>query len=369
MAIRNIAEFILNRAYTAIYTLCLALMLASCQSVHYYAQAIDGQLSILNNRQAISDILADPQTSQKLKTRLVFLLEAREFAQTQLDLPAGKNYLTYVDLKRPYVVWNVFAAPEFSLAPKTWCYPIVGCAAYRGYFSEAAARNYANDLQEKEYDVYVAGVSAYSTLGWFDDPVLNTFLRLSETDSAALIFHELAHQVLYVRDDTSFNESFASAVEQEGVWRWLKRRNSPEIYNQYLKKFKLYQIFIELIMQYRDQLDALYRSSQPNSEKRIKKAQIIRQLKADFEALKNDNPGLSRYDMWISQSLNNAQLVSVVAYQDFIPAFRKMIRENKGDLRSFYEACRRLAKKQKDQRQRHLQRYLSDSDSILTPDP
>jgi predicted aminopeptidase len=350
----------LNRVYAVIFILGLALVLSGCQSVNYYIQAIEGQISILNDRRPVSELLNDPRTPEQLKTRLEYLLEVRIFAQDELSLPVGNNYLSYVDLRRPCVVWNVFAAAEFSLAPKIWCYPVVGCASYRGYFTEKAAHDYASFLKENGYDVYVGGVTAYSTLGWFDDPILSTVIGLSATNSAALIFHELAHRVLYVRDDTAFNESFATAVEQEAVRRWLKSRESSEAYNRYLDQFQLHHQFVELIMKYRDVLEQLYCSRQSESEKRLKKDQIMRQLKNEHEILKKNNPGLSRYDDWFRQPLNNAQLISVLAYQDFVPAFQKMIHEKNGDLKQFYEACRLLAEKHKDERNRRLRGYLSN---------
>ena len=243
-----------------------ALIASGCQSVYYYGQAIDGQLSILMHRVPIVEILDDPRASEKLKKRLSLILKIREFAQSELHLPVKNTYLSYVDLHRPYVVWSVFAAPEFSLTPKTWCYPIVGCVAYRGYFSEQDARRYAGSLK-KNYDVYVGGVTAYSTLGWFDDPVLSTIMHLTETESAALIFHELTHQLLYVPDDTAFNESFATTVEQEGVRRWLEVKRDPDAHDAYLRNFRQHCQFVDLIMKYRRLLESLYQTEAPASAK------------------------------------------------------------------------------------------------------
>jgi len=333
-----------------------ALVVSGCQSVYYYGQAIDGQLSILMQRVPIAEILDDPRASAKLKKRLSLILEIREFAQNELHLPVKKNYLSYVDLQRPYVVWNVFAAPEFSLTPKTWCYPIVGCVAYRGYFSEQDARRYAASLK-KNYDVYVGGVSAYSTLGWFDDPVLSTIMHLTETESTALIIHELTHQLLYVPDDTAFNESFATAVEQEGVRRWLEGRSDPDAHDAYLQNFRQHRQFVDLIMKYRRRLESLYQTEASATAKRKHKARLFYQLKQDHDTLKNQWNGTSRYDRWFNPSLNNAQFVSVLTYQDLVPAFVGLLRQNDGDLEQFYDECQALAKKSKTERHQRLSAY------------
>lgn len=338
----------------------LSVALGGCESVHYYSQAIQGQYSILEKRQPISEITADPESPEFLREKLSFILAVRQFAENELQLPVENHYLTYVDLKRPYVVWNVFAAPEFSLAPKTWCYPVVGCAAYRGYFSEENAQQYADGLSNQGYDVYVAGVTAYSTLGWFDDPVLSTFIQYSKAQSAALIFHELAHQVLYVKDDTAFNESFATAVEQEGLQRWQAASQASHIYRDYLKSYHRQQQFIRLIMHYRQTLETLYQTDASAMDKREKKASIFSELRDEFDRLKTNENGLSAYDNWMNYSLNNAKIGSVVAYHDFVPAFQKMLAENDGDLNQFYRACRKLAQATKDERHRILNTDLEN---------
>lgn len=347
--------FILRRRVQLIFV--FALITSGCQSVYYYGQAINGQLSILMNRVPIEKILDDPRTSEKLKNRLALILEIREFAKNDLRLPADESYLSYVDLHRPYVVWNVFAAPEFSLTPKTWCYPIVGCVAYRGYFSEEDARQFAGSLK-KNYDVYVGGVTAYSTLGWFDDPVLSTIMHLTETESAALIFHELTHQMLYAPDDTAFNESFATTVEQEGVRRWLAFRRNPDAFDAYLRNFRKHRQFVDLIMKYRRLLESLYQAESPPSAKREQKARLFYRLKQDHDRLKKNWNGSSRYAHWFNQPLNNAQLISVLTYQDLVPAFVKLLEQKQGDLEQFYHECRALAKKSKAERYKSLNKYL-----------
>ncbi len=337
-----------------------AMAVCGCESVHYYNQAIQGQYSILEGRQPISDVMADPETGEFLRERLAHILAVRQFAENELQLPAENHYLTYVDLKRPYVVWNVFAAPEFSLSPKTWCYPVVGCAAYRGYFTEKDARQYADGLISQGYDVYVAGVTAYSTLGWFDDPVLSTFMRYSKDQSAALIFHELAHQVLYVKGDTAFNESFATAVEQEGLKRWQEEIQAPHLIRDYLTNYRRQQQFIQLIMHYRQRLETLYQSDASTLDKREQKASIFSELRDEFNRMKTNKNGLSAYDNWMNHSLNNAKISSAAAYHDFVPAFQKMLVEHDGNLNLFYTACRELAQGTKDERHRILNSYLAN---------
>ncbi len=341
-------------------TVIVLLTICGCESARYYGQAIRGQYSILDKRQPISEIIEDPDSPKFLRLRLTHILKVRQFAETELRLPVKNNYLTYVELDQPYVVWNVFAAPEFSMTPKTWCYPIVGCAAYRGYFGEDDAEKYAQGLNQEGYDVYVAGVTAYSTLGWFDDPVLSTFLQYSEVRSAALIFHELAHRVLYVKDDTVFNESFATAVEQEGIQRWLAVSPTPSVYRDYLKHYDRHQAFVHLVLRYRRMLESAYRSDASDRQKREKKAALISNLRHEFHRLKSADNGLSAYEDWMTNSLNNAKIASVSAYHDFVPAFHGLLAQHQGDLTQFYDACRELANAPKAERQRALNRYLEN---------
>ncbi|UCD77776.1 MAG: aminopeptidase [Desulfobacterales bacterium] len=346
----------INLVFAAVMLLSIAL--CGCETVHYYGQAIYGQYSIILKRKPIAEIIADPESSPLLRERLAFILAVRQFAASELHLPVKNNYLTYVELERPYVVWNVFAAPEFSLTPKTWCYPVAGCASYRGYFSEKNAHQYAAGLEDGGYDVYVAGVTAYSTLGWFDDPVLSSFIHYSKAQSAGLIFHELAHQLLYVKDDTVFNESFATAVEQEGLRRWQQAAEASQIYRDYLTRYRRQQQFVQLIMDYRQALEILYRTDAAPSVKRDKKAAILSELRDEFERMNTNEMDLSAYAGWIYQDLNNAKIGSVTEYHTFVPAFQKMLARNDGDLDRFYQECRQLGQKKKDERRRRLNAYL-----------
>jgi predicted aminopeptidase len=347
-----------NLAYAA--CMLILIILSGCETVHYYSQAIYGQCSILLKRRPISEIIADPESSAFLRERLSFILAVRQFAASELHLPVKDNYLTYVELRRPYVVWNVFGAPEFSLTLETWCYPVVGCTSYRGYFSEKNAQQYAARLKDRGNDVYVAGVTAYSTLGWFDDPVLSTFIHYSEAQSAGLIFHELAHQLLYIKDDTVFNESFATAVEQEGLRRWQQAGESSQIYRDYLTGYRRRQQFVQLIMEYRQALEILYESDAATAVKREKKAAIFSELRDEFKRMNTNEMDLSVYAGWIHQDLNNAKIGSVAEYYTFVPAFQTLLARSDGDLSQFYKVCRQLGQKNKDERDRLLNAYLNE---------
>ena len=329
-----------------------------CRSLPYYDQAINGQMEILRNREPISDLIDDPDTPAILRKKLIFIQTVRDFAEKQLHLPVNDHYLTYVELNRPYVVWNVFGAPEFSLTPKTWCFPIVGCVAYRGYFSEQDAQRFGDSLKQEGYDVFIGGAIAYSTLGWFDDPVLSTFLNLSAPETAALIFHELAHAILYIQDDTAFNESFATAVEQEGLRRWQSSANDLKGYENWLLRGQRRQQFISLVSKYRAKLQDLYQGNLPLTEKRNQKAAVFNQMRSEFLDLKSEHGAMAAYDAWFHNPLNNAQLISVSTYHNWVPAFRKMLSVSGGDLEEFYQKCRQLAKKDAAERHRILEHYM-----------
>ena len=328
-----------------------------CRSIPYYDQAINGQMEILRNKQPISDLVDNPETPAQLRKKLIFIQSVRDFAAKELHLPVNDHYLSYVALDRPYVVWNVIAAPQFSMTPKTWCFPIVGCVSYRGYFAEEDARRFGDSLKQEGYDVFIGGAIAYSTLGWFDDPVLSTFITLSEPDTAALIFHELAHGILYVKDDTAFNESFATAVEQEGVRRWQASVNDPKGYEKWLRKHRQRRKFTDLISKYRTRLEALYERDMPLTAKRNQKAAVFTQMRTEFRDLKSDHGGMAAYDAWFNYPLNNAQLISVSTYHNWVPAFGGMLSDSGGNLEKFYQKCGQLAKKELAERHRILEQY------------
>lgn len=324
------------------------LLLSACDTLSYYSQAVSGQLYILTHRQKIDRLLDDPATDPLLKTRLNAIATIRLFAADKLGLPVDSQYSTYVDLERPFVVWNVFAAPTFSLDPLTWCYPVAGCVSYRGYFDEAAARTFADELSDTGVDVYVGGIAAYSTLGWFSDPVLNTILNRQEHQLAALMFHELAHQVVYVPGDTGFNESFATAVEREGQRRWLQANTTDagrraELEAAINMELMRQQQFVELVQAAVKDLGELYASTATNADMQLSKERRVQKLRADYAVLKTQWQGYSGYDTWFAGELNNAQLATVSTYNNLVPAFTALLAQLDGDLPVFYQRVAELA--------------------------
>ena len=336
---------------------CLVLLIgliSGCQSIHYMGQAVTGHLDLLEKRQPVEVLMNDPQAPVELRRQLVLATQMLEFAEEELHLPAGDQYRTYVDIGRPYVVWNVFAAPELSLEPKTWCYPVVGCTVYRGFFTEDSARQYAGRLMTQGYDIMVGGVSAYSTLGWFSDPLLSTFIHRTEAGLAALLFHELAHQLIYVPDDSQFNESFATAVAHEGLRRWYLLKNDSDQYHRYKVYYQDSQEILSLIASYRDRLRNLYQLALPDSTKRHQKIELLREMRQDFETLKRQNARLSVFSHWFEGPLNNARLISISTYHDYVPAFRQLLKDSQYDLGLFYQQCRRLGNDSPSERRRTL---------------
>lgn len=330
------------------------LVLTGCAKVDYYTQSIRGHAEVLLKSRPIVDLLADTRMPPQLKEKLALALKIRGFASSRLGLPDNGSYRSYADLKRQYVVWNVFAAPELSTEPKEWCFPIVGCVAYRGYFDRHAAESFAATLHNEGWDVYVAGVPAYSTLGWFDDPVLNTVIRQREEDLAGLIFHELAHQMVYIKGDSSFNESFATVVELEGTRRWFGRQGVAQRAKVYrLKKERGRQV-VDLVMGYRRRLEKVYAGVESDAWKRSNKTRLFIKLKRDYRHLKREWDGYSGYDHWFSQDLNNAHLASIGTYHQYVPAFRRLLAQFNGDLAKFYRAVAQLGRLPKAVREAKL---------------
>jgi predicted aminopeptidase len=324
--------------------------LSGCQTLGYYAQAIGGQMELWRTAEPIDNLVRDETTAPALRERLIRVADIRTFASRELALPDDGSYRDYADLHRPYVVWNVFAAPEFSLEPRQWCFPIAGCVAYRGYFSEEGARTFAAGLEGQGLDVFVGGVPAYSTLGWFDDPVLNTFIGYPETEIARLVFHELAHRVVYVSGDTMFNESFATAVELEGVERWIRANGAPEQRQAFQAAQERKQQFIDLTGRARDQLRALYSQDLADQTKRAAKQAVLREVRREYDLLKQGWGGFAGYDRWFDEPLNNAKLVSIAAYSDLVPGFQRMLDNANGDMAEFYREVQNLAKLPKTER-------------------
>ena len=333
--------------------------IAGCSSLGYYAQAARGQLQLLSHREPIEEVIEKPDTSEALKKTLRLVLEMREYASSQLALPDNASYRSYVDIKRPYVVWNLFAAPEFSIDPKRWCFPFVGCLTYKGYFDEAKARAAGSKLAADGYDVYVGGIAAYSTLGHFDDPFLSSMVRLDEAVTAGIVFHELAHQRVYIRNDTELNEAFASLVEEEGVQRWLGERRGPEALGAWHVRREREQAFATIVNETRTRLGALYASALPAEEMRARKAAELDALRARYAELKASWGGYAGYDAWFDAGLNNARISSVATYQRLVPALRVMLADAGDDLPRFYADVDALGKLSAEERAQRLDALLA----------
>jgi predicted aminopeptidase len=334
---------------------CVAL-LAGCSAVDtadYYWQGASGQMEILSRAKPIDDVINESGDAA-LKQRLVRVQEIRAFASRELGLPDNRSYTRYSDLGRPFVVWNVFATPELSLKAKQWCFPIAGCVNYRGYFNEQEAKDEAARLQAAGEDVWLSGVPAYSTLGYFDDPVLSTFVRWPETEVARMVFHELAHQVVYVKDDTQFNESFAVTVEEEGVRRWLATQGNPQLDAQFERSERLRAVFRDLVTRTRAQLSEVYASDASDVEKRERKAQALAGMRDGYERAKAGEPGLAGYERWFAgvrgAGPNNASISSVALYTGQVPAFKALLAAEGRDLPRFYGRVRGLATLAKQER-------------------
>lgn len=311
-----------------------ALLASGCETVGYYTQAARGQLGVLAARRPLEQVLEDPGTPQALRDRLAYAGAARTFAVRELGLPDNGSYRSYADLGRRYAAWSVMATPELSLTPRTWCFPVAGCVAYRGYFDEAAAQRFAETLRARGDDVHVGGVPAYSTLGWFEDPLPSSVLGWPAAEIAGLIFHELAHQRVYVRDDTAFNEAFAVTVEQEGVRRWLAARAEPDALAHYQRVRREQSELLGLVLAARGRLAALYGSARTIAEKRAGKAEILDELLQRCRELAAAAPGGSRYPSWSAARANNARLMAVATYHELVPGFRALLEAHGGDLRA-----------------------------------
>ena len=336
-------------------------MIVSCTDVGYYAQCVSGHWQLMSQRRDIDKILAAPDTPEALAHRLRTVLEIRDFASKELLLPDNKSYRTYADLGRSHAVWNVIATPEFSLEPMTWCFPVVGCVSYRGYFQEEDALEFAQDMRSRGHDVHLYGVPAYSTLSWFEDPVLNTFCYADDPRLAGLIFHELAHQLLYVKGDTAFSEAFAQTVEQLGVERWLESRGQLEQIEQFNQRLQRQEDFLALLQQTRSRLDAIYRSPLDVEIMKTEKARAINEFRSEYDKLRGRWGGEGRYDRWVKGPLNNAHFASVSMYNDLVPAFRLLLDEHKGDLGAFYRAVSELADLPPAERHQALDAYRDET--------
>jgi predicted aminopeptidase len=348
-------------AWAALLALLAGLALAGCASTGYLAQSVGGHLDIVRRARPLPDWIADPATAPALRERLQRAQRIRDWAVAELALPDNRSYRRYAALDRPAAVWNVVAAPELSLQLETWCFPVVGCVGYRGYYARDAADALAAELRADGLEVVVYGVPAYSTLGWTEwlggDPLLSTFIRYPEGELARLVFHELAHQVVYVRDDTVFNESYATAVERLGVTRWLAEQADAEVRAEYEAFDARRRDFRALLRAARDDLHAVYADAALDDDaKRAAKADRMARLRDDYARVKAERwGGHAGYDRWFEQA-NNAALGIQAAYDELVPAFERLFEREGRDFARFHAAVRELARLPAAERLATLQR-------------
>ena len=319
-----------------IISISLLLMLCGCADLGYYWHSANGHLAVMNKRVDIDDLLADNSLETDLRERLALVQEIRRFSIERLQLPANGSYDSYVELDRSYVIQNLFAAPEFSTRLYEWCYPIIGCASYRGYYDEDRMLAYADDLKSQGLEVYIGQVSAYSTLGWFDDPVLSSFINWPDYRLAGLLFHELTHQQIYIDDDTTFNESLASAVQQVGTELWLKSQNRIEDLDKLLRWLAYREQAIKLIESTRETLEELYASEISAAEKRERKIQVFAEARNRHSTIAKTHRVSGGFTRWFTDDLNNAKIGSVATYNSQVPAFINMIHAHQLDFKAFF---------------------------------
>ncbi|MHA6491753.1 aminopeptidase [Pseudomonas borbori] len=338
--------------------LCAALLLGGCGTLDYYGHLAVGHVQLLQARQPIAGLLDDPSVDVRLRERLALARRARSFASGELGLPDNGSYRLYADIQRPYVVWNLFATPEFAVTPELHCFPVAGCVAYRGFYSQTRARGAAALLKQQGLDTYLGGVEAYSTLGWFDDPILNTMLRWSDERLVALIFHELAHQQLYVKDDSAFNESFATFVEREGLRQWQLHHGKPAADPEGDRQR---QQFTALVLASRTRLQQLYASERDAASMRVAKQAEFDRLRTEYRQLRDREwGGVGRYDGWIEAPLNNAKLLPFGLYDRWVPAFAVLFRQAGADWARFYAQVEALGALPAAEREQTLQRLNSE---------
>jgi predicted aminopeptidase len=329
------------------FRLCAAMIVLSgvtgCTGISYYAQSLNGHARIMSARQNVGKLIEDPSTPEALRAQMASASAIRQFATDELALPDNDSYRSYVDIGRDSVTYAVFAAPEFSLTPGTWCFPVFGCVPYRGYFSKESAIETADELHRQGLDVHVTGITAYSTLGWSSDPLLSTMLGRDETDLAGLVFHELAHQRIYVHDDAAFNEAFAVAVETTGVRKWLRAAGDRAGLRRYEAGRKRSAEFLALLSQTRDELGEVYDGAATPERKRTAKAAAIERLRMRYRRMRDSRWGGYRgYDGWFGAPINNAKLAATSVYGDGVPAFLRLFDLCSGDYPRFYASVRRI---------------------------
>lgn len=345
--------------WSLLVPLVLVIALPACTNLGYYAHTARGHLKMITARDSVAGLIEDPATPADLKRQLELARDVRDYASAELGLPDNDSYREYVDTGRRFAVWSVFAAPELSLQAQTWCFPIAGCVPYRGYFSREAADKFAAGLLEEGLDVHVGGVTAYSTLGWFDDPLLNTMFSYGETRLAGLIFHELSHQQFYVQDDTSFNEAFATAVEETGVTKWLRDNRAAVDLDGYDAARERKEDFLALVASAQKRLKTVYDSEMADDVKRAEKARVIEDMRAEHRRIREQRwDGFGGYDRWFDAPINNAKLAAIAVYRDLVPAFTRLLQLCDGDYQRFYGLVERIGALDKDQRAEALDGQL-----------
>ena len=332
----------------------ISVFFSGCSTVGYYHQSISGHLKLISKRERISNIVNDSTRDENLISQLRLSQKLRSFASSELKLPDNDSYRSYVQLQEPYVTWNVFAAPKFSITLQQWCFIAVGCVPYRGYFDEFEANQYAEKLSTQGLDVYVAGVPAYSTLGWFDDPLLSSMLDRGEIVTASYIFHELAHQQFYLKGDGAFNEAFATAVEEIGVLQWLMQQNRLDEVNNYQEWLKQKARFSEFIKNSRDEFESLYEKNYDVEKMQTEKQILVAEMRRKFTILSKDNQHIARYAKWMSGPLNNAQLGAISLYREWVPAFRKIFSQCGNNFEKFYKKVEKISKLPEEEREKSL---------------
>jgi len=342
-----------------------------CSTVGYYWQAASGHMALMRAREPIGKVIADPATPEKLRDELEQARVARDWAVKHLELPDNGSYRSYADVKRDALLWNVFAAPEFSLKPKQWCHPFVGCMSYQGWFNEAKAHAVADELRQQGWETTVGGVTAYSTLGWFDDPIINTMLRRGTVGMIGTIFHELAHQKLYIKNDTAFNESYANFVEEQGLTEFLASHglDAPNL----AMRRKRQDQFTRLILDTRSELGRLYAEKIPADQMRSRKAHIFEELRQRYEVLRDQQwGGYKGYDGWFEEPLNNARLLPFGLYDGWVPAFSRLYQQEGQQWSRFHAQARRIGKLPEAQRHAALEALMAapaDPSPRVSPSP
>ena len=352
-----------------IFFFCVGLILSGCGEFHFYLQAIAGHLDILNRKKDLQQLLQDPHTPPHLASKLKLIQDVRRFAKEQMQLPHLQGYTAYADIEKPYVSTVVTASHALQLEPYQWCFLFVGCVGYRGYFNPAQAQAYANQLAKEGWDVALGNVRAYSTLKWlnndwmpdyFKDPILNTFIDRSKTAIISTLLHEMAHQVVFVAGDTSFNESFAVFVEQEGMKQYLQSRNEEDsqTYQHYLRSIEDRRRFLEIIQTFYNKFEKLYRSPLSEKEKFAKKKKFFQEMQETYRQTADEFKVLN-YSIWFEQPLNNAHLLGIKRYHSYTTAFQQIFEEQEQNWPAFFAKIEELTGLPKNERDAYLQSQWS----------